>query len=62
MKNGIVRPDVDPETREEWPEAVYAFQQKAELTYTFEAPSDYDLKTRTAALVTAVHAALGLEA
>lgn len=56
--NGIVRPNVDPELRPEWPEAVYAFQRKTDLTYTFEAPSDYDLPTRVAALTAAVRAAL----
>lgn len=57
-QNGIVRPSADPETRPDWPEALYLFQEKTDLCYTFEAPSDYDLTTRVAALVAAVNAAL----
>jgi hypothetical protein len=55
---GIVRPSADPMQRPEWPEALYLFQEKAPLCYTFEAPSDYELSVRVAALVRAVNAAL----
>ena len=55
---GIVRPDVDPLSRPQWPEAFYLLQHKTRLSYTLEAPSDFPLATRTAALVTAVKTAL----
>lgn len=55
---GIVRPDVNPDEREEWPEAVYLFQRMTDLCYTFEAPSDYPLPLRVNALVQAVSASL----
>ncbi len=55
---GIVRPDVDPLSRPQWPEAFYLLQHKTRLSYTLEAPSDFPLATRTAALATAVKAAL----
>ena len=55
---GIVRPDVDPLSRPQWPEAFYLLQHKTRLSYTFEAPSDFPLPLRTAALATAVKTAL----
>jgi len=57
-ESGIVRPNADPAKRPDWPEALYLFQEKTDLCYTFEAPSDYDLTTRVTALVTAVKAVL----
>ncbi|GDY21541.1 hypothetical protein LBMAG56_28880 [Verrucomicrobiota bacterium] len=57
-RGGIVRPDVDPLSRPQWPEAFYLLQHKTRLSYTLEAPSDFPLATRTAALATAVKAAL----
>jgi hypothetical protein len=56
--NGVVRPNVDPMERPEWPEAVYVFMEKTNHCCTFEAPSDYPLQTRVNALVTAVNRAL----
>jgi hypothetical protein len=57
-ENGVVRPKGDPAERPEWPEALYLFHEKADLCYTFEAPSDYPMDTRVAALVSAVTAVL----
>ena len=57
-KNGIIRPSVDPRSRPQWPEAFYLLTHKTRLSYTLEAPSDFPLPTRVAALVTGVRAAL----
>jgi hypothetical protein len=47
--------------RPQWPEAVYLVtQNKTRLSYTFEAPSDFPLPVRVAALGAAVRAALRL--
>jgi predicted deacylase len=51
--NGIINPNVDPRSRPQWPEAFYLFTNKTRLSYTMEAPSDYQLATRVAALVAA---------
>jgi murein peptide amidase A len=56
--NGIIRPSVDPRSRPDWPEAFFLITHKARLSYTLEAPSDYPLATRVAALVAGVTAAL----
>jgi protein MpaA len=55
---GIIRPNLDPATRPQWPEAFWLLQNKTRLSYTLEAPSDFPLETRVGALVTAVTAAL----
>jgi Succinylglutamate desuccinylase / Aspartoacylase family len=57
-ENGIIRPSADPRSRPQWPEAFYLITHKTRLSYTLEAPSDFPLATRVAALVTAVRAAL----
>jgi protein MpaA len=57
-QNGIIRPSVDPRSRPQWPEAFYLLTHKTRLSYTVEAPSDFPLPARVAALVTAVRAAL----
>src|SRR5262249_49738898 len=57
-QNGIIRPNVDPRSRPQWPEAFYLLSIKTRLSYTLEAPSDFPLETRVAALVSAVRAAL----
>jgi hypothetical protein len=56
--NGIIRPDLDPRTRPQWPEAFFLLTHKTRLSYTLEAPSDFPLPVRVAALVTAVTTAL----
>ena len=55
---GIIRPDFDPETRPDWPEALWLGVHKSPLGYTLEAPSDWPLQVRALALVTAVHEAI----
>jgi murein peptide amidase A len=57
-KDGIVRPNIQPHERLDWPEAFYVITHKTRLSYTLEAPSDFPLPTRVAALMSAVHAAL----
>jgi len=56
--NGIIRPEMDPRTHPVWPEAFYLFQHKTRLSLTLEAPSDFELRVRVRALVTAIRAAL----
>jgi predicted deacylase len=59
---GIIRPSADPRTRPQWPEAFYLFTNKTRLSYTLEAPSDFELKTRVAAVLEGVRAVLeGIE-
>jgi protein MpaA len=57
--NGVIRPVIDPAQRPDWPEALYLLQHRTRLSYTLEAPSDFALATRVAALSMAVRAALG---
>jgi len=57
-KNGIIRPNLDPKTRPQWPEAFYLITYKTRQSYTLEAPSDYPLETRVSALVEAVKTAV----
>ena len=57
-KNGIIRPVLDPLLRLEWAEAFYLYVHKTRLSYTLEAPSDFPLPVRVAALVAATKAAL----
>ena len=61
-RNGVIRPDIDPRTRPQWPEAFYLLMNKTRLSYTLEAPSDFPLAARVGALVTAVQTALRLVA
>ncbi len=58
--NGIITPSVDPRDRPQWPEAFYLFTHKTRLSYTMEAPSDFQLVTRVAAEVASVRAVLDL--
>lgn len=59
-ENGVIRPKVNPAERPDWPEALYLITNKSPLSYTMEAPSDFPLPTRVAALVAAVRAVLDL--
>jgi hypothetical protein len=59
-KNGIIRPSIDPRDRPQWPESFYLLTYKTRLSYTLEAPSDFALPARAAALVIAVNTALEL--
>lgn len=57
-KNGIIRPNILPQERPDWPEALYLISHKSRQGYTLEAPSDFELPTRVNALVAAVNAAI----
>jgi hypothetical protein len=57
-QGGIIRPNVDPRSRPQWPEGFWLLAYKTRHTFTLEAPSDFPLESRVAALVTAVRAAL----
>jgi predicted deacylase len=57
-QGGIIRPNLDPNTRPQWAEAFYLIMHKSRLGCTLEAPSDFPLQTRVDALVTGVNAAL----
>jgi protein MpaA len=57
-RGGIIRPTVDPRERPQWPESFYLLTYKTRLSYTLEAPSDFALANRVAALVVGVNAAL----
>jgi len=54
---GIIRPNVPPESRPDWPEALWLRVHKAPLSYTLEAPSDWPLPVRVESLVRAVRVA-----
>lgn len=58
-REGIIRPSIDPRSRPQWPESFYLLTYKTRLSYTLEAPSDFPLAARVAALVAGVNAALG---
>lgn len=57
-QGGIIRPKVDPRSRPDWPEAFFLVTHKTRLSCTLEAPSDYPLQVRVAALTTGVNVAL----
>jgi hypothetical protein len=59
-RNGIVRPNVDPRTWQNWPEAFYLITHKTRQSYTAEAPSDFSMQTRVNALVAAVNAVINV--
>ena len=55
---GIIRPNLDPRTRPQWPEAFFLITHKTRHSYTLEAPSELTMPRRVAALVTAVRTAV----
>jgi hypothetical protein len=57
-QGGIIRPDTDPAIRPQWPETLYLITNKTRHSYTLEAPSDFPLPTRVAALAKAVRVVL----
>jgi hypothetical protein len=57
---GILRPAIDPATRELWPEAIYLQTHHTQLGYTIETPSGLPLEQRIAALTAAVTTAVKL--
>ena len=56
---GILRPNVDPKTRELWPESIYLQAHHTKLGYTIETPSGFPLEQRIRALTAAVTTAVG---
>jgi predicted deacylase len=56
--NGIINPALVPRSRPQWPEAFYLVTHKTRLSYTMEAPSDFEITMRVAAEVAAVRAVL----
>lgn len=57
-QNGVIRPQLNPAERPRWAEALYLITHKTRQSYTLEAPSDYPLPARVAALVAGVRAVL----
>jgi protein MpaA len=57
-KNGIIRPNIKPHERPDWPEAFYLITHKSQQGYALEAPSDFELPIRVNALVAGVNAVL----
>jgi murein peptide amidase A len=55
---GIIRPQIEPSDRPEWPEAIHLVAHRTRHSYTIEAPSDFELSLRVKASVTAVQALL----
>ena len=55
---GIIRPALKPEERPLWPETLHLIQRKTRLGYTFEAPSDFPMEVRVAALIKGVRTVL----
>jgi protein MpaA len=57
-KGGVIRPNLDPANRPQWPEAFWLVQNKTRRSCTLEAPSDFPPATRVNALVAGVNAAI----
>lgn len=57
-RGGIIRPVLNLAERPDWPEAFYLLAHKTRHSYTLEAPSDFPLPTRVAALTRAVEVVL----
>jgi len=57
-ERGVIAIDDDLESRPLWPESLFLTATKTAQSCTLEAPSDYALSVRVAALVAAVHAAV----
>lgn len=57
-REGIIRPNLDPELRPQWPEAFWLLQHITRLSYTLEAPSDFSIAMRVEALTAAVNCIL----
>ena len=55
---GVIRPELNPLTRPRWPEAFWLLRNKTRHCCTLEAPSDFPLDVRVAALVAGVNSAL----
>ena len=57
-KNGVIRPNIQPHERPDWPEAFYLIVNKSRQGCTMEAQSDFPLLVRVNALVAGANAAL----
>ena len=57
-QNGVICANPDLMKRPDWPEAFYLIHNKSPLSYTLEAPSDFELQVRVRALVEGVCAVL----
>jgi hypothetical protein len=57
-QGGIIRPNISPAERPDWPEALHLISHKSRQGYTLEAPSDFPLAVRVNALVAAAGAAM----
>jgi hypothetical protein len=57
--HGVIEVNDEPEARELWPETLYLTVAKTAQSCTLEAPSDFPLAVRVAALVVAVRAVVG---
>jgi hypothetical protein len=57
-QKGVIRPNVPPQDRPQWAEAIFLISHKTRMSYTLETPSDYPLLLRVQAHVAAVRAVL----
>ena len=57
-ERGIIRPVIDPELRDPWPESIYLRAHHTRLGYTIETPSSVPLDQRIHALSIAIETAL----
>lgn len=55
---GIIRPESNPDLRDQWPEAIYLFAHHTDRCYTFESPSTADMNARIVAQAAAVQTAV----
>jgi protein MpaA len=59
-RGGIIRPVLNPEEREKWPESIYLQVHHTRLSYTIETPSSLPIEKRVTAHVAALRAAIGV--
>jgi murein peptide amidase A len=59
-RGGIIRPVLNPEERELWPESIYLQVNHTRLSYTIETPSSLPIETRVTTHRGAVRAAIGV--
>jgi len=57
--DGIIHPNLNPDERPQWAEAIYMRVHKAKQTLTLEAPSDFPLPFRVEAHMRALRTAIG---
>lgn len=59
-RGGIIRPILNPQEREKWPESIYLQVHHTRLSYTIETPSSLPIDQRVTAHVAAIRAAIGV--